>query len=84
MANWYRFTAHNSPRLYGYSDRHDRDAIAAAQLELLNKGREINLYAVEVLPGDAADTDSDIERADYHGDVVFSSDTALDDIGRGE
>lgn len=84
MANWYRFTAFNSPRLYGYSDRRDRDTIAAAQLELLNKGREINLYSMEVLPGDAAETDDDVKRADTHGDVVFSSDTTLDDIGQGE
>lgn len=80
MANWYKFTAYNAPTFYGYSDTHDRAAIAAAYLERLNRSREINVYAMEVLSGDADQWDENIARAMRNDDIAFGSDTTLHDV----
>lgn len=83
MSNWYIYRAYNSQTLVGYSDRHDRAVIADAACDRLNKGREVNLYAYEVLPGDAETTNETVRRVYEGGGWLFSGDTTLDDVTEG-
>ena len=70
MEAWYKFTAYNSQAQYGYGT----EAQAERYVDLLNKDRDINVYAYKQI------TDAEEIANLDKGDAGFS----LDDVEYGE
>lgn len=67
MEAWYKFTAYNTQARYGYGT----EAQAERYVDLLNKGRDINVYAYAQI------TDADEIANLENGDTGFNLDDAL-------
>mgnify|MGYP000901278934 CR=1 FL=1 len=73
---WYKFTAYNSETLYGWTTD---PAVAQAAEDRLNRGKEVNLYAMEEL----SDSDDESDGRDCplrdRDTFIFTGDTTVAD-----
>lgn len=75
---WYKFTAYNSQTQYGWTTNPE---VAERALDLLNRKRDVNVYAMTELSDSDDETDgADIPLSKRGIGYVFDDDTSLADI----